>query len=551
MMPIFATFSNMDGTNGLSIGPGAVLRDGRYEIRARVDRRGDVEWFAGVQHVNAAELPIRIGIEPISPSPRPWPSLEWEQNVRSRALHLGLPRIIDQFHAEGFSILILEDPSGISLWDAWDDPNVGRKEQIGWLLQLADLIRAVHRSAALLESLRPDQVRISPLGALVFSPNVVLIPLPPPDGSPVRPQLFSAPELIQGGSVDARADLYHFGSVLYSLQLGRELAELDFDETGRLKPPLELDPDLHPCLGRVLARTLSFERGHRFPSDDARDDLSGFGELVRTLESAQAILSRARLDIAAWTTTGMVRGNNEDAVAIFHGSEQRESLSHDWAFIALADGLGGNAAGEVAAALTIQTLSRGMTQSSPPFTPTELTEGRSESVATRILQSLRDANQSVYLAGRSDNQHGMGCTAEAVFVDGERAIVGHVGDSRTYRLSRGVLELLTRDQTFLADMLEQRKVTVEEMRSHPRRGELTQAIGGRPVIDPEIVRARFVPGDWLVVCSDGLTARVPDEQIAAILENASSAESAARRLINRANAAGAADNVTVAVVRGC
>jgi protein phosphatase len=558
-MSFLASVSNPDANAHGRNGASSMLRHRRYEIRSLVDQRGAVEWFSGVHFLDGKKFPIRIGREPRMPSNSSdspsWPSLAWEANFRNRAQHLGLPRAIDQFDEHDFSFLILEDPVGENFWDAWDAPNVGRRQQFAWLLKLAELIQSLHRSGAILEHLRPEFVRISPLGEVVLTAEAPFIPLPPSATAPVRPHLTSAPELIHLGPVDARADLYHFGAMLYALELGRELTELDFEGPGRLRSPLADDPDFHPCLGRLLARTLAVARGNRFPSDNAVDDLSGFGELIRTLKRAQSLIGRARLDIAAWTTTGMVRGNNEDAVAIFHGADQREAAADDWAMIVLADGLGGNAAGEVAAAMTVQILSR---CAAPLFScqgvsEQAMSDGPNATVdaAETLLTALRDANRAVYLAGRSENQHGMGCTADVVFTDGEQLVIGHVGDSRTYRFHHGTLKQLTHDQTYLAELFERRTMTVEEIRSHPRRGELTQAIGGRSTVDPEIIRTQFGPGDWLVVCSDGLTSRVSDDQIAEILETASSAEMAARRLINRANAVGAADNVTVAVIRGC
>jgi protein phosphatase len=286
------------------------------------------------------------------------------------------------------------------------------------------------------------------------------------------------------------------------------------------------------------------------------DDLSGFGELIETLQLAQRLLSRARLDVASWTSQGMVRGNNEDALAVLRASELREGTIEDWALIALADGMGGNAAGEVAAALAVQTLRRSLLRSPPLCCLTESAgplpnADDPDVLAQRLAEAMGDANRAVYMAGRCEGLHGMGCTGEAVFVDNRRAIIAHVGDSRTYLFHRGSLTQLTRDQTFLNRLVDLGQLDPDDVRSHPRRGELWQALGGRADVDPEIVTSTFGPGDWLVVCSDGLTGRLTPKTLQEILEVASSAESAARRLINRANLEGAGDNVSVVVVRGC
>lgn len=530
------------------------IATGRCRLGERLDERGAIEWFDGTWQ-SPSPIRVRIGREkrctgPDSPGRT---GLAWEADVRERAQHLGIPRVIERFRADEFEYLVLEDPAGISLWDAWDDPSIGAADRFSWLVRLADCLRSLHAAAAIVESLRPEQVRVTPLGQVVLSAEVVLLPLPLAHHSFVRRTLTSAPELHLGEPVDARADLYHFGSVLYALHLGRELTELDFVGPGEPRAILARDPDIHPCLGRLLARTFTPIRTDRFSSNDLTSDFTGFEQLIRTLEAAQRVLGRVRLDISAWTTTGMVRGNNEDAAAIVQGVETGEP-GDDWALIALADGMGGYAAGEVASAITVQTIRRCVLCSpelreiigrSPP------PEQDRSRIAESLVAALREANRVVCQESREEGRHGMGCTAEAVFVDGRQVVVAHVGDSRVYRLHRGELRQLTRDQTYLNRLLESEQITWAEARVHPRRGELMQAIGGRADVVPEVIAAPFTAGDWLLVCSDGLTARLAAATIRDMIETATSADAAARRLINRANLEGAGDNVSVVLVRAC
>ncbi len=144
----------------------------------------------------------------------------------------------------------------------------------------------------------------------------------------------------------------------------------------------------------------------------------------------------------------------------------------------------------------------------------------------------------------------MGCTAEAVYVDGRNVIVGHVGDSRTYHLHEGRLVQLTRDQTLVNRLVELGTLTPEEAETHPRRNELQQAVGGQPDVEPGLSQGVLKAGDWVVVCSDGLSNHVTNEDLQQMLQGEGySAETVARRLVNLANLQGATDNATVVVIR--
>ncbi len=484
-----------------------------------------------------------------------WPSLAWEERLRSKCKHMGLPRVLGRFQDGDYAYLALELPKGVNLWDAWDDADWPTAEKFGWLIQLADLLQVLHAAGAILEELRPDQVLLTPAGQVVLTDTGNLLPLPLPRDVPLIPTCCTPPELTTGAWIDARSDLFCFGSLVYSLLLGRELSDLDFHSPGVPKSYIERFPAAHPLLGRLLSKTFVADVNRRFPTSDAvATDPTGFGELIALLEQCQRSLGRVRLETASWSTTGMVRSGNEDAFAVLQTSVGRQDELEDYALVLVADGMGGSEAGEVAAALAVKSLYETLASEAPfarvadhgDVTPPTICR---EQYRNRVTEALKEANRSVYVASRQGiGRRGMGCTAEVIFSDGRHLVVGHVGDSRTYRLSRGKLTQLTRDQTYVNRLVEAGEITAEEAETHPRRAELQQAIGGWTEIEPQVADVPLEPGDWVLVCSDGLSNQIKPAIIQAILERATSAESAARHLVNLANLYGAGDNVTAVVM---
>ncbi len=523
---------------------------------------------------------ISIGFDEPMPTSQPvtgppeygptFPTAAWEERVLHAAGHPFLPQVIDSFAEGGFEYLIEEVPAGRSLWDAWDDPDATMEQRFNWLKHLAEQLRALHQAGALPESLRPDMVVVTGDGRGRFADLSDLLPLPVPPDAPIRGSLYTAPELAShSGKADARANLYSFGALLYSLHVGRELTEMDFDHPGNPKAFIPRFPDTHPAFGRLMMKTFSREVSARFPTDEAmREDPTGFTELIRTLDTCSRTLDNVRLEIAAWTTTGMVRTGNEDAFALLHACESRQDDVGECALLLLADGMGGYDAGEVAAALAIKHLRRNLLAQKPfaalagaSTFPTEVPRAEGNAPAplgvdeakALLRAALKETNRAIYQASRGPNpvgKRGMGCTAEAVYVDGRNVVVGHVGDSRTYHLHDGRLVQLTRDQTLVNRLVELGQLTAEEAEDHPRKNELQQAIGGQPDVEPGVSSGVMKPGDWVVVCSDGVSNHVKDRELAQMLQGeAVSADMAARRLVNLVNIEGATDNATVIVVR--
>lgn len=487
-----------------------------------------------------------------------WPSVAWLQTVFARTQHPAMPRVLTGQTQGDLTLLILEFPAGRTLWDAWDDPEVTMAQRCQWLIELAELLHLLHQAGAVFEGLRPELLIIDAQGQLRSVDATELVPLPLPSGTKVQATLYSAPEYaLFPDHVDGRADLYSFGAVLYSLFLGRELTELDFELQGVPKPFVQLFPDAHPLLTRILLKTLTRDLSQRFPTEEgALADPTGFVELIKTLQQAANVLGKVRLEVASWTSTGVTRSTNEDAFAVLHAASGRQEELHDCTLILLADGMGGCAAGEVASAMAIDFLRSSLLQEAPFLRVTNSPLANAERHAPEkvlgiMTQALQDANQAIYTAARAPGQQrrGMGCTAEVVFINGEDLYVAHLGDSRVYLYSQGRLEQITRDQTFVQRLVDLGQLTEEEAQFHPRRNELQQALGGLPIVEPLTYYRRVQPGDVIVVCSDGLTTHVEPPALQQIIERAPHAESIARRLVNFTNHLGGVDNTTVVVVR--
>jgi PPM family protein phosphatase len=203
---------------------------------------------------------------------------------------------------------------------------------------------------------------------------------------------------------------------------------------------------------------------------------------------------------------------------------------------AVADGMGGARAGEVASRLAVETFSEQRDESASP--------------EAQLAEVARAANRKIYTLAQEDSTRaGMGTTLTAVMVhDGELAI-GHVGDSRAYRFRDGELERLTQDHSLVEELVRQGKIKPEEAATHPQRSIITRALGPEPEVDVETLTYSARPGDVYLLCSDGLTGMVDESRMKEILAESDSLEAAGTELIAAANENGGRDNITVVLFR--
>ena len=219
---------------------------------------------------------------------------------------------------------------------------------------------------------------------------------------------------------------------------------------------------------------------------------------------------------------GMVRQNNEDSA--YAGPR----------LLALADGMGGHAAGELASQFVVASLAR-------------LDEDESgQDLTGALTRSLVEGNEAIaaHVSAHPETE-GMGCTATALLFDGRRMGLIHVGDSRAYLLRDGSLTQITKDDTFVQSLVDRGELSADEAHNHPRRSLILKALTGEPV-EPTVVIREARPGDRYLLCSDGLSDPVSTETIAETLETGT-VDSAADRLVQLALRSGGPDNITVVV----
>lgn len=361
---------------------------------------------------------------------------------------------------------------------------------------------------------------------------------------------FTAPELFTpNASYDVKSDVYSIGAVLQFLLTGESAG---IGESPEFYPVATVFPNFE----RLLARALAEEPGNRFQSiAELREALAGMN-LPVVLQSGH------------FTDVGLVRELNEDSVLALNLTQYYESVQTQIGLYVVSDGMGGEAAGEVASRVTVRAIAEWMTDklisASLKSTheeriaaPTQtgglrlaVANGHEMATTEMLKQAVIAANREVVAyANANPHERGLGATVTAAMVVGEVLTIAHVGDSRCYLLTGDRLEQLTEDHSLVQKMVNTGNLSRSEARSHPYRNVIYRSIGADDQIDIDVVRRRLTSGATLMLCSDGLNSMLGDDQIRDILLVNSDPNKAAKELVVAANAAGGVDNTSVIVVR--
>jgi PPM family protein phosphatase len=247
--------------------------------------------------------------------------------------------------------------------------------------------------------------------------------------------------------------------------------------------------------------------------------------------------THSALDVGSATDVGRVREANEDALLAVRPAGARDGQL----LVAVADGMGGHKAGEVASALAIESLRRALDQTDPGASADAL-----------LTEGVELANRTILEAAAQDiDKEGMGTTLVCALLDADgQMVIANVGDSRAYSVVDGRAVLLTSDHTWVNQQVLSGQMSEREARHSPFRNLLTRSLGNTPRVQVDLFSGlRLGLGDALILVSDGVTGYLDERDVSAVLREAASAQEAAERLVDEAVERGGADNATAVVVR--
>jgi len=314
-----------------------------------------------------------------------------------------------------------------------------------------------------------------------------------------------------------------------------EVAEL----ARMLREDLLAGRELSPAVAALFEKALSSDKSARYMSAE-----SLAVDIAKTLEALHQVKSVA-LVVGRHSHVGVVRDHNEDCLLTLEIQRAQLSENCPLGLYVVADGMGGHEAGEIASGLAVSAVAR--------VTANNLMlpwmDGKPPTDYEALLkEAFQAANKAVHDRRRSARTD-MGTTLVGALIVGAEAFVANIGDSRCYHLNREKFKQVTVDHSLVERLVAAGQITREEARVHPQRNYIYRTVGDKPQVEVDTFKVSLKPGDYLVLCSDGLNSMIEDEQIwQAVLDNPHP-QVACAELIRLANAAGGDDNVTVIVVQ--
>jgi protein phosphatase len=530
---------------GTTIGPeGAVMVEGLMEKQGRLNRYR-ATWAGPVDGPLPAEL--REG-------PVDHPELRCEAAVLSEVRYAMLPALYATWEENGRRYVAVERVEGLTLDKALRDGLVA-EQAVSITLQLAQLLRRLHKAGWALVGLSPDDVQLGQPIRLAHLGTAVRIGEAPSHAMQVPG--YSAPELVGQTPVTGKEDVYTLGALLYRAftgepipEQGPELAALATISTTPSSPQL-LAPALAPASERI--------------------ELEEFYQQLLAFKR-RLTLAPLALRVASGTSIGLnqTRLTNEDACGYLTWCSAYEGRVAYNAVLCAIDGMGGMDAGEVASTsalrAVLQTASLQVTTQIVGAAGADLETEEEPALGAAVEAEpparidpkdlVRAAAEASYTAARGRR---VGATITCAVIEDGILTLGHVGDTRAYLLRDGLLTQLTRDHSLVAAMVASGMIMAEEARGHPEQNKVLRSLGGQRTLPPEHIDGLEVAygtpvlelrnDDQLLFCSDGVWGVLDDDALLDILTNSVDCETAVRVAIRRVLEGGAPDNAAIIVAR--
>lgn len=230
---------------------------------------------------------------------------------------------------------------------------------------------------------------------------------------------------------------------------------------------------------------------------------------------------------------GKVRIQNQDSIYVPEKNEYNLYI--------IADGMGGAKAGDVASIKAIEYIKE--------YIKNNYVDQGDTKIKEMIRESLIYANEKVYSLSEENKEYeGMGTTVIVVLVYKNKMYIGHIGDSRLYRIRNNFIRKITKDHSYVQKLIDDKTITKKEAKDHPRRNMLLKALGCEPIVEPDVMMKKIEPNDYVILCTDGLTNLVKDKEILLVTNNLKQTKKICEKLVDLANERGGYDNISVIVI---
>ncbi|HEY3997691.1 MAG TPA: protein kinase [Candidatus Xenobia bacterium] len=572
----------------LPLRTGHVLQS-RYTI-TRLQNEGRYNAYAAQD----AEGPVVSLIEDVGPRSPSQSNLSSAAETVKKLQHPALWRAYGGFDENGRSYLVGDvlPENNLTALSGKQPGRFSERAVQAMFLQLLHGLEHLHSQGFLHRSVFPSNIWLGVDGRVILAGLERLCSLANPPADFEVLEGFSPPEAygMVGGKIDVRSDIYSIGACMYYALAGT-VPSLEKREQFFSFPRLStFNLEVDAMLEEIILKAVSKDPKLRFPTvgvmaqmlegvnltDMPLRDKSGLattpmasvfasgteaeapaaGQSPPPPEDEATAATKVPLDIEVGrvTNVGMVREVNQDSLLALEWTAYERSVPTQGALLVVADGMGGEAEGDKASSLAIRALASYVLGQALPIKVGNETARLHPTVALErlgemLINGLREANRTVNgYAQKDSTRRGMGSTVTAAVIDGSLLVIGHAGDTRAY-IFRDTVEQITEDHSLVGKLVKMGQMTRDEALHSPQRSLIYRAVGTQEIIDIDVYHRLLKPGDWLLICCDGVWEYFTDNELTQIFQAGTSAQQVANELVNRCLARGADDNCTAIVVR--